>query len=260
MKKNRKSAVIKGVAAIVFAALVITLAVILVGRVISQSSSLSSLVAKGTGEVVDTALNPLKRQIDFQNENDEMLMAELESGYYSPEEPLVVVNPYNISPLTALVLFQTAEPAQISIHIPGTSKLTAVDFTFDGYLTDHALPIYGLYADTENQVVLTVAYENGTVDEYTVPIETEKLDSALDALYITTELAQPAQYSPGFNLTYDGTMFKSTFAYDADGAIRLQLQLGTLFDVLTDPKLMDYNDHFLQVIRLSPDPVCIFGA
>jgi len=248
MKKNKRNAVIKGILAIVFVALVIVLAVIFLRNFIMDSPAISGLLSKGTSDVIYVQNSPLEQQVDFQVETDEMLLAELASGYYSPEEPLVIVNPYNLSPLTALVLFQTAEPAQISVHIPGTIEQTAVDFTFDGYLTDHIIPIYGLYADTENQVAVTIAYTGGTTEVITIPVETEKLDSSLADLIITTSLPQPEAYYPGFNLCYRiGYTYKSILALDALGCIRLQLKTASLGDTSANEQLMDYNGHFLKI-------------
>lgn len=50
---------------------------------------------------------------------DEKLRAEYESGEYSLDDPLVVVNPYGISPLTALVMFDTDEEMQEAVRIIG---------------------------------------------------------------------------------------------------------------------------------------------
>lgn len=251
MNNRRKLAIIKGASAIVVVVLVVALAAIFIGKAIQNSSISSKLLGTTAKPAVDTVESRLRDQIALQNEIDEMLLAELDSGYYSPEEPLVVVNPYNISPLTALVLFQTAEPAQVSVHIPGRIPQTEVDFTFDGFLTDHILPIYGLYAGTNNQVALTVKYQNGTVAETIVPVTTEKLDTALNHLIVTTALKIPNQYYPGLNISYRPSNFNSTLAFDAEGIVRLQLKLAGTYNVLSHPELMDYNNHFLQVIEAS---------
>ena len=50
------------------------------------------------------------------------------------------MNPYNISPLSALVLFKTATPVNISIHVSGTDRLSELDFTFEGNYNWHFIP------------------------------------------------------------------------------------------------------------------------
>lgn len=54
-----------------------------------------------------------------QSEIDSKLKAEYESGEYSLDDPFVVVNPYGISPLTALVMFDTDEDVQVAVKVIG---------------------------------------------------------------------------------------------------------------------------------------------
>lgn len=54
-----------------------------------------------------------------QSEIDNKLEAEYKSGEYSLDDPFVVVNPYGISPLTALVMFDTDEDVQVAVKVIG---------------------------------------------------------------------------------------------------------------------------------------------
>ena len=100
-------------------------------------------ITEGDTEERDSLIPDMLAQIEHQNQIEEMLLAELNSGEYSFEEPLVVVDPYGLSPLTALVLFTSEEPLSISVHVPGKTKLADVDYTFDGYNTNHMIPVCG---------------------------------------------------------------------------------------------------------------------
>ena len=61
------------------------------------------------------------KKLDAQKAVDRMLQEELERGSYTFESPLVVLDPYGESPLTALILFRTTELSKIEITIPGDS-------------------------------------------------------------------------------------------------------------------------------------------
>ena len=65
----------------------------------------------------------------------------------------VIVNPYEISPLTALIIFKTDEAVSPKVTIEGDDELSTYEYTFDEG-TEHYLPIYGLYPDRDNTVVV----------------------------------------------------------------------------------------------------------
>lgn len=70
-----------------------------------------------------------------QKRVDEALLQELDSGIYTFQDPFVILDPYDMAPLSALALFTTDKPAQISIHVQGDTPAAEVDFTLDGYKT-----------------------------------------------------------------------------------------------------------------------------
>ena len=169
----------------------------------------------------DTLIADMLAVVSRQAAIEEMLLAELDSGFYSFEEPFVVVDPYGKSPLSALVLFLTDEPMRICVHVPGRTRLADVDFTFDGYNTRHKIPVFGLYAGTLNVVRLTGTTRNITGAEdavsRTVYIElrTDPLPPELSGDIILTDLVQPENYQPGFNFT-----FGHKTAFDVNGDYR----------------------------------------
>lgn len=71
---------------------------------------------------------------------------------YDIDNPNVIVNPYGNSPLTALVMFETNDYSEVSIVIKGKYD-NDISYTFnkDKY---HYIPIYGLYADSDNTIVI----------------------------------------------------------------------------------------------------------
>jgi len=72
---------------------------------------------------------------------------------YSIDNPNVIVNPYGNSPLTAIVMFETYDYSEVSITIKSKDGNSDINYTFskDKY---HMIPIYGLYSDYDNTVII----------------------------------------------------------------------------------------------------------
>jgi arylsulfate sulfotransferase len=142
------------------------------------------------------------------------LRAYYQAGKYTFEEPLVVQDAYQYAPLTALVIFDTPDNSQISVHVPGKTAQSAVDFTFPGYQQHHEIPIYGLYADTLNHVTLSMRTQSGGSEQSTLDLQTEPLPVYLQTFVV--DKLDSAKYSPGFNFT----ALKRKVIFDMDGDIR----------------------------------------
>ena len=187
-------------------------------------------------------------QIALQRDVDDAIRAELASGLYSLDQPLIVVNPYGISPLSAIVAFTTEEPVRISVHVPGADALADVDFAFDGYNTDHIVPVYGLYAGIVNPVSFTAITEIGDERSATIDIETEAMPETIENIVLRANVVQPNRYQPGLNF-----MYQTKAAFDANGAFRWFLEGDYQF-----PTNYEYHGgHFLVVVgsSYSEDPV-----
>lgn len=74
---------------------------------------------------------------------------------YTIDNPNVILNPYGNSPLTALILFETEKEVEIKITIEGKDEHSTFTHNFLKN-KQHYLPIYGLYADKENKVIIEV--------------------------------------------------------------------------------------------------------
>ena len=66
---------------------------------------------------------------------------------YTLDNPNIILDPYGISPLTALILFETKENLPVTLTIQGKDELSTYTNTFDSN-TRHYIPVYGLYANT----------------------------------------------------------------------------------------------------------------
>lgn len=124
---------------------------------------------------------------------------------YSLDNPNVILNPYGNSPLTALVMFETDDYSEVEITVKSKNGNSDIDYRFskDKY---HMIPIYGLYPDYNNEIII-----KSEGRENTIYIKTDKLPD--DFVYVD-------------NITYDNFMFYNgnyPYAIDIDGDIRWYL-------------------------------------
>ena len=175
----------------------------------------SSAEAEATPSFGDT-IRTLLSEISAQEKTDALILSELHTGTYTAEEPLVLDNPYGCSPLTALAVFTTEEPARVSIRVHGKTNDADINNDFPALITEHIIPIYGLYADFLNTVTLTVTTEGGEKTVTSVSIQTDAIDpNTVGTIILQTDIRNAAQMSPGLTFLYSHKL-----AFDAYGDIR----------------------------------------
>ncbi|AGA67933.1 Arylsulfotransferase (ASST) [Desulfitobacterium dichloroeliminans LMG P-21439] len=103
--------------------------------------------------------------ITRQKEREQAYLAEFEAGHYTLNNPLVKVNPYEICPLTAMVMFKTPIATEVTILVKGKEQPGDICHTFPANTT-HVLPIYGLYAGYDNTIEIIL--KNGKRNSITI--------------------------------------------------------------------------------------------
>ncbi len=158
----------------------------------------------------------------------------------------VIVNPYEISPLTALIIFKTEMSVSPKVTIEGDDELTTYEYTFDEG-TEHYLPIYGLYPDRDNTVVV----EYGDVSkEFTITTEALPDDFILptsvdaDKDELNNDLYFFTPSSGGY-----------TCAYDVNGDVRWYLTINSIWEV----NRLDNGHMMLSTERLVNSPYYMTG-
>lgn len=151
----------------------------------------------------------------------------LEKEFKTSEEntidnPKIILNPYEISPLTALIMFETKDLTAPTVKIMGKDDNTTYEKTFTPN-KKHILPIYGLYPDKNNEVIITL---NGK--DYTFHIQTEPLP---DDFVLPTDIT--ANKDELENELYFVTPSSSgyTAAYDINGDVRWYLTENMIWDI-----------------------------
>ena len=194
----------KKIVIIVLAIFVVILAVLF--RVIS-------LFNDGENEVLQVSA-----LIDKQTKLED----DLESEGYTLDKPNVILNPYGNSPLSALVIFETKAAEEVKVTIEGKDELSTYTHTFDKEKV-HYLPIYGLYAGVENEVIISAGDKEKVLkiktddlpDDFIVPTSVFKDESRL-----TNDLYFFTPSSKGYMC-----------AYDVNGDVRWYLSQRAIWEV-----------------------------
>ena len=150
----------------------------------------------------------------------------IKTNGYTIDNPKVLLDPYNASPLTALILFETEEEVSPKVTIEGKDKLTTIETEF-AKNTKHYLPIYGLYADYNNKVDISYTLSDGKKITKQVEIQTNKLP---DDFVLPTSVKKDSS-----KLTNDLYFFTPsskgyTCAYDVNGDVRWYLSNNAVWD------------------------------
>lgn len=199
------------------------------GRGLSACETTGYTLTKGDSDFKQAVNADL---LHAQSEADAAMQAMADAGDYTLQSPLVVVDPYGISPLSALAMFETARPATISVTVK--SKAGADDITADltTRTTSHAVPIYGLYAEEATNVILTAHYADGSIETSTIsvtgnslPYNFYKESDGSKEITMEANAIDREQMADGLTFVVMGHAQRYTFAVDENGDVRWALGL-----------------------------------
>jgi arylsulfate sulfotransferase len=202
-------------------------------KVIENQNTVENQKTIENQKAISTGLEQLSRQMTV----DEKIRAELVTGSHSFERPLIVLDPYGVSPLTAVILFETGRPCRISISVKGKDASCSLDFAFDGYRTRHLIPVYGLYADAENEITITAKDIIGGIRNNHLKIRTDKLHPKIEKIRVDILKSDKAYSQSGFTFLY---AHAPKFAFDSNGDFRWILDFPTLSSTL-----YNYTGHLI---------------
>ncbi len=146
-----------------------------------------------------------------QSAIDEALQAELAAGF-TFEEPEVILDPYQASPLSAVVVFHTDEAVGGTVTVKGKAEKDNISGAIEP-ATDHLVPVYGLYNGDTTEVEL--ALDDGRATTLEITTEAQKLDfGAFEA-----RMLDESAYDYG-KLTFIYPFGGTIYAVDSEGDIR----------------------------------------
>ena len=160
--------------------------------------------------------------IAMQNNYEE----EFETEGFTIDNPNIILNPYHISPLTALVIFETETEVSPHVTIVGKDEHTTYNQTFSKG-TKHLLPIYGLYPNYENEVIIEYTIDNQKISK-TLSIQTDKLP---DDFILPTSVTSSKEDLSNELYFFSPSSKGYTCAYDINGDVRWYLTTNALWDI-----------------------------
>ena len=163
-----------------------------------------------SGDATEIKSNDLIRD---QRARSEEILNEYKKGKYTLTNPLVLNDPYGASPLTALIMFNTKKEEKISLTIKGKHN-DDLTINFEA-AKDHYIPVYGLYPNYKNTVILKT--ESGKSN--TLTITTSEMGKTGDVQVLTNNIKN-SNGNFYFGTAAIGT---ATIAYDNYGEIRWYL-------------------------------------
>src|SRR5699024_9491444 len=152
-------------------------------------------VFKKTSRNYQPLINPYTPQVSSKNverpEDQEELEEEIHKEFnektHTLENPYVKVDPYETSPLSGLIMFETEKPMKVQVTT-GEEEGQPVKKLWDESRTNHVIPVLGLFPDKNNQVLIEVFDDEGKKDEVEVEMETDALpDDFMDTEVVESQ-------------------------------------------------------------------------
>ncbi len=206
----------------------ITMAIIILFGLLLVGCGLMSLhIYQGTSKsqkyFVSDAVSATYYEVADQQPINDRLRKVADSNEYTLTNAYTELNPYKISPLSGIIIFQTKGEEQIRVYI-NDKYVTTMEAS-----KKHTIPVWGLYEDYENIVRIEGSTES---KEYTFKTEKSNLKYPLEVLenhQVTDDIYfMIASYST--HLT----------GWDTEGKLRFYITENNSMDVEWLP-----NGHFL---------------
>lgn len=173
------------------------------------------------GDVLSTTID----QVHIQKKvNDELERAKKNKSY-SIENAYVKLNPYEISPLSAIIIFYTQSEEEVEVFINDEF------FTKMEKSKEHAIPIYGLYEDYDNVITLKI---NGKSYDKHIKTDASNIKYPLN-------ISKNEVLNNENDLIFTVSSYETYFTgWDRNGKLRFYLTVDNRMDVEWLP-----NGHFL---------------
>lgn len=115
--------------------------------------------------------NELNLLIAEQRKSDALIKEAADSKKYTLDNPYILNNPYQISPLSSVIVFETKDKESVSVYI-NDEHVTDVEAS-----KTHIIPVYGLFSSANNIVKLVTSSGNEKEIEITVSSFNDSTDN-----------------------------------------------------------------------------------
>ncbi len=155
-------------------------------------------------------------------EKQSKLESNLSASGYTFDNPNIVLDPYENAPLSALVMFETDREEEVTITVVGKDELSTFEQTFEA-AKEHYIPVYGLYADTLNEVIIKVGEKKKTINIQTDPLP--------ENFILPTKVKAEKEKLTNDLYFFTPSSVGYTCAYDVNGDVRWYLSSYALWKV-----------------------------
>jgi len=182
--------------------------------------------------------------LEFQWNREQEILADFAQYPYTIDDPFIVIDPYDLNPLCALIIFRTEKAGVAQVVVRGDDEFSTFTYSHDIRSPRAEVPVIGLYAGRTN--IITLIFD-GESREY--EITTEQLP--VDFPDFSIHASVPAKMAPGV------TLFTAIFEsysplLDNNAQVRgflsnKRFAHGTSMIVLQNGNMLSTGDEFKQV-------------
>ncbi len=171
-----------------------------------------------------------------------------------------ILNPYKISPLTAVLNIEVEKPCNVTIKVLGK---TPVEQTFELNATKLEIPVIGLYPNTLNSVIVTLEYEGGQVID-TIKIKTGNTPTHFPRITINKlnrNEMEPGIHACDIHFANNGKFNSGPLIFDDQGQVRWYLDLSfagkmvSPFQRLKDGTILMVSRHVIYEFDMLGKPL-----
>lgn len=213
----------------------------------------ATISANDIAQVSGKTINDFSNGVFYTVSSEDRQQQKTYFVYLSKEVPLqflltippsIEINGNDISPLTAEVRFESREPTTASIEVLGD---ITVSHSFENPALNHELPILGLYADTENKIVLKIENSNNFSVQDTLHIQTGSLPEFLPTPEINVlkeQQMEPGMHFSEVHIGNAGVFDTYPIIFDNNGDIRWLMNLSNSGSINWPIQFNDDNTFF----------------
>ncbi|MCL2366513.1 MAG: aryl-sulfate sulfotransferase [Oscillospiraceae bacterium] len=182
--------------------------------------------------------------LEFQWHREQEILTEFAGYHYTIDDPFIVLDPYSMNPLSALIMWNAEDQADVDVVILGDDEFATFRYTHQIVPPRAEVPIIGLYAGRTNVVTLTIDGETWEYEIATEPLPVDFPDYIL-------HMSLPEKMAPGVTLLT--AIFESySPLLDHNAQVRgffsnKRIGHGTSMIVLENGNMLSTGDEFMMI-------------
>ena len=198
-----------------------------------------------------SSVQNIESDIHIQQTAENEFFNEYMQGDHSEDNPFFILDPYNMSPLTGLIMFETDVPSSYKLVVLG--KTTEADIEYVTPLTTyHFIPVLGLYPDYTNTIELFEIVDGTEILLTTFEIETSPLPEIIQS---PTVIETTYEYFGDDLMMLMPALGGNPVAYDYAGDVRWYLSTNLSWA----PTLLNNGRLLLGTNRIIAEPYYTTG-